>query len=265
MKKRTLCLGDTHGALKALKQCLERANFNPLEDELIFLGDYTDGYSESAELIEYLIELERTMTYDCIFIMGNHCKYTKDWLLNGQTPRNWLTQGGAATIESYIRTGYLTKDSHKDFFKACNLYYIDEENRGFVHGGFTSNRGLGHEQYEADYYWDRDLWNLAIMCHSSYDINNKSKALRFKKHKEIFIGHTATTNWNIKNHYPEAKDPNQAKQGAITVPMNRCNVWNLDTGCGWQNGKLTIMDVATKNYWQSDLLKELYPSEQSRG
>ena len=34
----------------------------------------------------------------------------------------------------------------------------------------------------------------------------------------------------------------------------------MDTGAGW-NGKLTIMDVDTEEYWQSDLVESLYPNE----
>ncbi|MBM3246586.1 MAG: hypothetical protein FJZ13_04585, partial [Candidatus Omnitrophica bacterium] len=39
-------------------------------------------------------------------------------------------------------------------------------------------------------------------------------------------------------------------------PIHVCNVWNIDTGAGW-SGKLTIMDVDTKEYWQSDLSPDL--------
>ena len=35
------------------------------------------------------------------------------------------------------------------------------------------------------------------------------------------------------------------------------NIWNLDTG-GGDYGKLTIMNVMKKEYWQSDLVTELY-------
>ena len=52
---RTLVIGDIHGALKALKQCLKKSAYNDREDKLIFLGDYVDGWPESAELIEYLL------------------------------------------------------------------------------------------------------------------------------------------------------------------------------------------------------------------
>lgn len=272
---RTLTVGDTHGALKALIQALERAKYKPLEDRLILLGDYVDGYSESSELIEYLINLKLESEKSCIHpdmfisLLGNHDKWCKDWLNMGQTPLIWTQQGGQATIESYIRTGYLTKESHREFFNKCLPYYIDEENRGFVHGGFTSRKGLGHEPYVSNYYWDRDLWTLALMTEGRFHEepnlvkDGMPSSKRFERHKEIYIGHTSVNNWNIKPHYIESKDPNQPKQGQIIVPMNRCNVWNLDTGCGF-SGKLTAIDIDTKEYFQSDLVKELYPNELGR-
>ena len=45
--------------------------------------------------------------------------------------------------------------------------------------------------------------------------------------------------------------------------MNRCNVWNLDTGAGYR-GRLTIMDIDSKKYWQSDNAILLYPNERGR-
>ena len=54
--KRILVFGDIHGGLRALVQLLDRAKINP-NDRLIFLGDYVDGWSESAQLISFLTEL----------------------------------------------------------------------------------------------------------------------------------------------------------------------------------------------------------------
>ncbi len=36
--------------------------------------------------------------------------------------------------------------------------------------------------------------------------------------------------------------------------MKAANVYNLDTGAGG-TGRLTIMEVATKQFWQSDPIK----------
>ncbi len=260
---RTYVVGDIHGGLRALHQCLERSLFNREEDQLIFLGDYVDGWSESAETIEFLIDLAESCSIKPIFLKGNHDEWCRKWLIEGQTSINWEEQGGKATIDSYIRTGYLVKDSHRDFFANMVDYHVDEQNRAFVHGGFHSRKGLGHEAYQSDYWWDRDLWNLALMNHGRVHLGGPSHYRRFEKHSEIFIGHTSTSNWNAKRHFPEFEDENQIKGGPITVPMNRCNVWNIDTGGGWY-GKLTIMDIDSKEYWQSDLVKELYPDEKGR-
>lgn len=259
---RTLVCGDIHGGLKSLQQCLDRAKVTS-KDKLIFLGDYVDGWSESAQVIEYLIQLSKTT--ECIFIRGNHDKWCEDWLINGQAPMMWKLQGGQSTLESYVSTGFLVKDEHRNFFKNLRNYYIDEQNRGFVHGGFRSKKGLGHEEYQADYYWDRDVWQISLMSHNKVrtDSNGTPQGRRMYKHKEVFIGHTSTGNWEIKPHYPEYQDDRQSKNGSITVPMNRYNVWNLDTGGGFE-GKLTIMDIETKEFWQSDFVKDLYPEEKGR-
>ena len=254
---RTLVIGDIHGGFKALKQCIERAQITS-KDKLIFLGDYVDGWSESAELIEYLIGLKETHENPPIFIRGNHDKWCENYLHYGQTPLNWLVQGGVSTVESYIRTEYLIKESHRNFFRDLVNYYIDDKNKSFVHGGFISRKGLGHEEYKADYYWDRTLWGLVLEQQ-----NQKEPFGRFNNHKEIYIGHTSTCSHKIKPHYPEYNDSKQPKNGSIIVPMNRCNVWNLDTGGGWF-GKLTIMDIDTKQYWQSDFVHTLYPEEKGR-
>ncbi len=261
---KTYVIGDIHGALKAFKQVFIRAPIK-LGDTLIFLGDYVDGWSESSELIEELINLQEN--YNCIFLRGNHDTWCEEWLNRGLTPAMWLMQGGKATVESYMKTEYLIKDSHRLFFSKLHNYYIDDQNRAFIHAGFVSRKGVGHEKYQSNYYWDRDLWTLALLQHNNYqerDDQTLENVRRFEKHKEVFIGHTSTNNWNCKPHYPEYKDPNQTtKNGSILVPMHRCNVWNLDTGCGW-GGKLTIMDVNTKEYWQSDLVTELYLNEKGR-
>lgn len=39
--------------------------------------------------------------------------------------------------------------------------------------------------------------------------------------------------------------------------MRALNILNLDTGAG-HSGRLTIMDISTKKFWQSDPLPELY-------
>ena len=285
--KRTLVIGDIHGALKALQQVLERANFQIANDQLIFLGDYIDGYSEGAELVEFLIQLQKQCKYTPVFIRGNHDDLVERWLVAGEKPSTWVHRnGGLSTIDSYTKTGYLTKKSHQVFFEDLLNYYIDEKNRAFVHGGFLSKQGLGHEEYAEDYYWDRTLFSNVINdqmdeedkqlsqqtpsvleikeMDSSYDESiflNSRKRKPNEAHKEVYIGHTPTINWklNTQKKYEKTK----IRKLGITTPINIQNIWNVDTAAGY-GIKLTMMDIETKEYFQSDLLGTLYPDEKSR-
>jgi serine/threonine protein phosphatase 1 len=42
-----------------------------------------------------------------------------------------------------------------------------------------------------------------------------------------------------------------------------CNVSNVDTGEAFK-GKLSIMNIETKEYWQSEAVWKLYPNEHGR-
>jgi serine/threonine protein phosphatase 1 len=46
------------------------------EDTLIFLGDFVDGWSESPQVLDFLIELDKKQ--NCIFIRGNHYQYERN-------------------------------------------------------------------------------------------------------------------------------------------------------------------------------------------
>lgn len=240
---RTLVIGDMHGGLKALTQVLERASVT-LNDHLIFLGDYVDGWSESAQLVDFLIHLSSSTK--CTFIKGNHDQLCEDWLTG--TPKNalWLKSGGRASIESYKALSSIERSIHIQFFQNMPSYLVDEQNRLFVHAGFTSIHGAPREFNKKNYNWDRTLWEVAFAlkdCNLSSEANNYPR--RLKHYKEIYIGHTHTT------------------QFGLSTPTNALTVWNMDTGAGF-DGKISIMDIDTKDFWQSDQVASLYPLEKGR-
>ncbi len=240
--KRTLAVGDIHGGLRALKQVLERAELKST-DHLIFLGDFVDGWSESAQLIDYLIELSKQQT--CHFIFGNHDAWCFDWLITGIKNDNWLMHGGVSTVQSYKGYSYDDKNRHIRFFQSTKNYFVDDENRLFIHAGFSSPSGPDKQLYDSNSKWDRTLWEKAMQIHNKIQKNEKDYPKRLKLFSEIFIGHTPTTKWNIG------------------IPWQCANVWNIDTGAAFK-GKLSVMDVHTKEYWQSDPVMELYPNESGR-
>ncbi|MEP6748182.1 MAG: metallophosphoesterase [Bacteroidota bacterium] len=240
--KRTLVIGDIHGGLKALVQVLARASVSAC-DTLIFLGDYVDGWSESAQVIEYVINL--SLQQQCFFIKGNHDVWCEDWLRTGNADKTWLFHGGQATAKSYNHIDIATRQKHLDFLEEMGLYEIDEHNRLFIHAGFTSMHGPQKEFHSSNFSWDRTLWEMAITLDKQITTDSILFPKRLKLFDEIYIGHTPTLYYDV------------------TIPMNGGNVWNIDTGAAF-TGKLSVMDINTKEFWQSDIVRDLYPGETGR-
>ncbi len=239
---RTFAIGDIHGGLKALLQVLNALEVKD-EDRLIFMGDYVDGWSESAQVIAFLITLSEQI--DCVFIKGNHDVWCEDWLKTGDVNPTWYMHGGKETMESYEGFTDEEKQKHLEFFKALKMYHIDAENRLFLHAGFTSMHGVEKEVFQTTLYFDRTLWEMALTMDKRIEKNAAIYPKRLKHYKEIYIGHTPTTNFNE------------------TLPMQAINIWNVDTGAAFK-GKLSAMDIETKAVTQSDNLPNLYPNEKGR-
>lgn len=244
-------VGDIHGADKALEQCLERCGFINEIDTLISLGDIVDGWSESYECVERLLKIK-----NLIKIRGNHDDWFLDYLKGFEHGSGWK-QGADATYDSYMKhrhnqqLNYLQRgdipELHKKFFEEqADVFIEPQRNYVFVHGGFNRHYPI-EEQMGYIMFWDRDLWSQALSFHTMEKgvINTDPKFTNKNNFDTIFIGHTSTQFWRSNE------------------PMNAANVWNLDTGAGWA-GKLTIMDIDTKEYWQSDKVMDLYPNEKGR-
>jgi len=215
---KTFVLGDIHGAYKALLQCLDLSKFDKKNDRLICLGDVCDRGIQIKECIDELLTISNR-----VYILGNHDAWALEWAIYGEIPQGWWDQGGALTAKSYQGTG-MPKE-HTQFLAEARLYFVDQ-NRLFVHGGFDPQRPLEETPKEI-FIWDRSLLEQAQELHLT------NPDYKFGNYDEIFIGHTPTINFGKSE------------------PQKFCNVWNLDTGAGW-GARLTIMDVDTKQFWQSD-------------
>jgi len=239
---KTFVIGDIHGGLKALIQVLDRAKVKT-DDTLIFLGDYVDGWSQSPEVINYLIQLKDS--YTCVFLRGNHDDLCYRWLKFKESNDTWLFHGGRSTVEAYSKLSLNMVNIHIHFLEGLHNYYIDSQNRLFVHAGFTSHNGVSKEYFDKMFYWDRSLWEMVLAMDKNLTPESKFYPKRLSHYKEIYIGHTSLT-----------------RIGEST-PKNAGNVWNLDTGAAHKN-PLTIMDIDSKEFWQSDPVFELYPDEKGR-
>ncbi len=248
----TYVIGDIHGAARALDQCLERAGVDLDKDRLIQLGDVTDSYPEVFECVETLLNAK-----ELIAIKGNHDDWFHEFILTGAHPYRW-NQGGRGTLASYLAhagkvgqygasvdgfTATLIPSDipvrHQQFFSRQRLYHVDEKRRCFVHAGFKPDVQF-EQQNPADFFWDRTLWSNTYQHRLlTADVDRTHPFGKVTKFSEVYLGHTPTINWGSDR------------------PLQAFNLWNLDTGAG-HDGRLTIMNVDTKQYWQSDPLPELY-------
>jgi serine/threonine protein phosphatase 1 len=274
---KTYCIGDIHGNYKALKDVLEMSNFNYENDTLISLGDIVDGYPDTFECVEELLKIK-----NLIIVHSNHDYWFREWILKGVHPVTWR-QGGYNTALSYCKNlsteekqlnvvpitsmffetsndgGYTTNlipddlpESHKKFFIDRPFYYVDEQNRLFVHGGINRHYEIDNDLFndgETVLIWDRDFWQSAL----GYEAMSKGKGFDKERYpfkikdgfKEVYLGHSSTLMWDTD------------------YPMRAGNVYNLDTGAGFK-GRLSVMNVDTKQVYQSKKGEEYYGNFSTR-
>lgn len=239
-------LGDIHGEFEKLQQVLELSKFDFENDELIQMGDVVDRGASTFECVDLLLKVKKLIP-----IKGNHDECFFEGLHTGTYVLG--NQGCRETLESYIRNcdpdlllyhtnqGLQTNFSiehmpvaHYSFFKNQLPYYVDQDNNCFVHGGFNRHHLIDDQTYNSEgvLLWDRDLFMQARSYGQMKTEKGYPKFKMANNFKEVFIGHTPTTYYHSD------------------VPINAANVWNIDTGSG-KGGELTIMNIETKEYFQS--------------
>ncbi len=219
-KERKFVIGDIHSHHDEMMELFEMINFDFDNDTLISLGDLVDRGSDPIEVIETLSKIKKF-----IHILGNHDEWCYQYLLNKDQPPEWISQGGKSTLNAYLNN-QVYQERHISFFEKARLYYIDDANRLFVHGGFNPRIPFNQQIYNKELLtWDRSL----VLTAMEYEQYNQT----FSEFSEIFVGHTPTQ--FIKEN----------------IPKKFGNLWMLDTGV-YISGLLSIMDIETKEFWQSN-------------
>lgn len=222
---------DAHGGYKALKQCLDIVNFDYEQDLLIYGGDIVDGWSETRQCINLLMSIK-----NLVLLMGNH----DDWFIRfyegtlDQSELNcWLMHGGREALMSYPKNE-ISKE-HYEFMKSTTKGYHLIDNKLFVHSGIIEDLAL--ENHTLDNF----IWQMSFPK-KCLQLNRPIRGF-----DEIFIGHT----------------PTSGIQKGTYKPLRIHNVYAVDTAAAFE-GYLTIMDIDSKKFWQSDLVRSLYPNEKGR-
>lgn len=232
-------MSDSHGGYEAMVQCLERSGFDNENDQLYFLGDVVDGWSETKESVDLLLGIKHL-----VYLLGNHdqwaLEYYSDKMGKGEEPLGlWLWQGGAATVKSYGAGKPMPAD-HLALLQNAKPYHITEDNILLVHAGFDTDKPI--EETDPDLL----IWDRAFVrrCYNRFAAGYPLTIAPFK---EVYIGHTPTISFDRKNK----------------KPLHIGNVTLTDTGAAF-SGCLSILDMDSKEVWQSDKVMQLYPFEEGR-
>lgn len=202
--ERVFIIGDIHGCLDILKRMMDKIDWRPDEDSLIFLGDYIDRGARSKGVVDFILDLKQASSnVQCI--MGNHENILLDYLNTGE-PRLLIVNGGIPTLEDYQAANEgedspLIPPDHVAFFRSLTTY-IELEDYYVVHAGFRPGVAIEGQTLE-DLIWIREPFIF-----SDYDFG-----------KRVIFGHTP-----------------------MAEPLLMDNKIGLDTGAVYGN-KLTCLEL----------------------
>jgi serine/threonine protein phosphatase 1 len=236
MKK--FVIGDIHSQCNKLKKLLQISGFNYQEDLLISLGDVVDRGPNPMSTIKELLKIKNTIN-----IMGNHDYSFNIWCRNIEMKHLLDSKYGSnITMISYLNLTENKKNQIIDFLNSQIPYFIDDQNRLFIHAGIDMTSPIS-ENTISTLIWDRTFFESVLSSQPSKNI----KIRTIEDFSEIYIGHTPTT--LFKKVGLKFKKSNN-KSEFYDKPINIKNVWNMDTGCGY-NHKLSMMNIETKEIFQT--------------
>ena len=236
--KRILAVGDIHGMYDKLTALMEQVHFNPADDLLVFLGDYIDRGPQSLECLDYVMSLYKQYPEQVIPLLGNHeAMCTTYYRFEGrkldsmmddvdfQMVRVWLDNGGNETHKQFKKLKKPELQKRLRWMRMLSNHY-QVGNYYFCHAGIQPYILL-EKQRESDLLWMRAGF------FEQYD----------GRYGTIVAGHNPVQNLS-KKYWTEDKEP--------VVPMFLDNkIIMCDTGSFMENGKLSCVDVLTKQYWQA--------------
>ena len=218
---RIYAIGDIHGRADLLAALLRQIDvdctlYPSSRPIVVFIGDYIDRGSASREVLDLLLECERTK--EAVFLKGNHETFVHLFLNTPAVLDEWRLCGGLETLVSYglkpsINPGAaeqkrLARELAKSIPKA-HLEFLDSLKLSFscgdflfVHAGIRPGVPI-RKQGEEDLLWIREEF---LSCEQPFE-------------KFVVHGHTP-----------------------VCTPDIRSNRINIDTGA-FATGRLTCIVI----------------------
>ena len=212
-KGRIFAIGDIHGCNNELRRLLSLIDPDPLNDKIVFLGDYIDRGPDSRGVIDTILDFKKAFP-DTICLRGNHEDMFLDSYLNENHVELYLFNRGASTLRSYgvslsdFPAVKFLSEEHLTFFTNLPLYY-ETDDYIFVHAGLRPKVSL-EKQSPEDLLWIRNEF-----INSRQDFG-----------KKVIFGHTP-----------------------LSEPLFETNKIGIDTGAAY-GGCLTCLELPSLNIIQ---------------
>ena len=224
---RVLAIGDIHGMYEKLITLMDKIQFDPEEELLVFLGDYIDRGPDSVQCLQYVYDLQHSSPDSVVCLLGNHEVMMSSYLMQKRVSFNtviadyadsWLENGGFETLQ---QMNEMDKDKREELVEwATNLPIMFQyQEFFFCHAGVDPDVLLP-AQTEFDMLWRRQQWWE-----------------QYKGEETIVVGHTPVQ--KVKKRARVAKP--------LFLPNN---VFMCDTGAYMTGGKLSCVDVLSRKVWQ---------------
>ena len=261
-------VGDIHGQYDLLMKTLESAKFNPADDDVLYgLGDFCDRGEQNLKVLRYLMSLGDSFKS----VFGNHDIWIWQYLHEPITYNErkspymlrdvescWIWNGGETTEDELYS---LDEDEGKRIFDWIGKlpYKIELDKYIIVHTpslkpvlgkdidqttltlAETMEKNLCEKDYDS-WFWDRDIIAYSSVFSgkkrgTGFMIEDIKNNWGFGK-KTFIIGHTPLTQGPLYDPYLKII----ALDTGAFVRKERFNI----------EGKMTVMDLDTLEYWQTD-------------
>ena len=245
-KTRILAIGDWHGFYDKVVTALENAQFSDT-DLLIGLGDYLDRGDNCKKCMQLVIDLFNKKD-NVKLLLGNHdqmlletvnvCSFQylnedgtfpddkwydliKDLKIPSANTYLWLLNGGDITMQDINYHSPEDRQLFKEYVNVlkqldyCFHFKIKGQDYICAHAGINPKKDFDKNTVD-DFIWIRDEF-------FAY----------YQGQPIVIIGHTPTQYIFNDNK-----------------PQFTSNIYFCDTGSYWPEGKVSVVDVLTRQYWQ---------------
>lgn len=219
---RRILIGDVHGCKEQLVSLINKLNIQE-DDELIFLGDYTDRGPDAYGVFEYLKCLKESMEDKMTILYGNHEVFAIEYAETAKDFSLWSYNGGKETLSSFNRNNCALQD-YANFMKENAAYFYECDDFFAAHAGLLNE----HPSKTAKESLDDLLWDRMMFENGFYN------------QKLAFVGHTP-----LRKPTLTGSRMARAFDYDVAYELPKTGLLGIDTGC-FRTGVLTAAIVCEK-------------------